>query len=121
MALAVLLNNFMHDFSAAGWIFCTVILMLTAKYELPADRDGRVMIAAILKRILLLMRLSVIGIVGFGIVRAIAYRQYEWSAAAGDDQIVMLAIKHVLLAAVFFVGVVYYRKTIRMIRGGEAT
>lgn len=107
MAILVLLNNFMHDFSAAGWLFCTVILWsMLKKIE---DDPGKVIIET-LKMILFLMRLSLGGIIVFGIVRALAYKTYEWNAAAGEGQITLLIVKHVILTAVFVLGVIYYVK-----------
>ena len=43
MALIILLNNFLHDFSAAGWLFCTFLLWKLLKGEIPADRGGAVL------------------------------------------------------------------------------
>lgn len=107
MAVIILLNNFLHDFSAAGWIFCTVILWSMLRYKIPAGEASQI-ITSMLKTILLLMRLSLGGIVLFGIVRALAYKAYEWSAAAGEGQVVLLIVKHVILLVVFLVGLLYY-------------
>jgi hypothetical protein len=106
MAIFILLNNFMHDFSAAGWIFSSVLLWLLLRRELQADR----VLAITYSEIRMLMKYSVVGIVIFGLVRALAYRQYEWSAAAGDAQVTVLIVKHILLTGVFLWGVVLYRR-----------
>jgi lysylphosphatidylglycerol synthetase-like protein (DUF2156 family) len=121
MAILVLLNNFLHDFSAAGWLFCTVLLWWMFRREkvteLDAYRigDGGKILAGVIHVIIVLMRISFFGIVVFGIVRALAYKQYEWSAAAGEGQVTLLIVKHVLLAFVFAVGVVFYRKAVKWI------
>jgi hypothetical protein len=109
MAVMVLLNNFMHDFSAAGWIFCTVVLWLALRKETPSGEAGRP-VRDILKTILLLMRLSLGGIILFGIVRALAYKTYEWNAAAGDAQMTLLIVKHIILTGVFIIGVIIYKR-----------
>ena len=109
VANLVLLNNFLHDFSAAGWIFCTVLLWVFLRNNNPQDSissDTK----NLLKITLMLMRLSLAGIVIFGIIRALAYKTYEWSAAAGEGQIWLLIIKHIILAVVFFAGVKLYIK-----------
>jgi len=106
MANLVLLNNFLHDFSAAGWIFCTVILWQLFRKSISLD----VPTADILRTIRQLMILSLIGIVVFGITRALAYEKYEWNEAAGDAQVKLLIIKHIILTVVFMWGVYYYRK-----------
>ena len=115
MALLVLLNNFMHDFSAAGWVFGSVLLWVLLRREgSQTDADPR--LAGVFKTVLNLMRISVVGIVVFGIVRTLAYKSYEWNAAAGDGQVTLLIVKHIVLTAVFAFGVVYYLKACRYIR-----
>ncbi|MEN8154044.1 MAG: hypothetical protein ABFR75_08460 [Acidobacteriota bacterium] len=121
MALLVLLNNFMHDFSAAGWIFCSILLWFILKkitqeqLSLHSEKSGKTLIE-LLKIIRLFMLICAAGIVVFGIVRTIAYKEYEWSAAAGENQVTLLIIKHIILTAVFIFGVIYYRKAGERIR-----
>ena len=62
------------------------------------------------------MKFSVAGIVIFGVVRAIAYKSYEWNAAAGQSQITLLIVKHVLFTLIFAVGLVYYIKAKKLLR-----
>ena len=116
MSILVLLNNFMHDFSAAGWLFGTVILWVMLRKPLPVAAEGRQLLAEMLKTTVWLMRLSVAGIVVFGIVRAIAYKTFEWNAVAGDEQITLLIVKHIILTFVFAIGIYYYLKALRTIR-----
>lgn len=110
----------MHDFSAAGWIFCTVILWSMLRYKSLAGEANKIIIR-MLQTILLLMRFSLCGIVLFGVVRALAYKEYEWSTAAGEGQVVLLVVKHIILAIVFVVGLVYYVKARKFIKRGSAT
>jgi uncharacterized membrane protein len=115
MAILILLNNFLHDFSAAGWLFGSVLLWSILRNNVPDQGAGK-QIADILKTILLLMKLSLGGIVLFGIIRAVAYSQYEWNVAAGDSQVTLLIVKHVILTAVFVLGVVYYTRAGKFIK-----
>jgi len=115
MAILVLLNNFLHDFSAAGWLFCTVTLWSMLRKEIPGNDAGKIIIDTI-KTILLLMRLSLGGIIVFGIIRALAYKTYEWNAAAGEGQVTLLIVKHILLLGVFIIGVVYYTRAKKIIK-----
>ncbi len=62
------------------------------------------------------MRFSFVGIVIFGVLRAIAYKSYEWNAAAGQSQVTLLIVKHVILSLIFVLGLVYYIKATRFIR-----
>ena len=114
MAILILLNNFLHDFSAAGWLFCTVILWSMLRKEIPGGDAGKIVIHT-MKTILFLMRLSLGGIVVFGIIRALAYKTYEWNAAAGQSQVTLLIVKHLLLLGVFVIGVVYYTRARKLI------
>jgi putative copper export protein len=109
MATLIMLNNFLHDFGAAGWIFGTVILWSALRDE-EYEGDARRLFVRIVRSALLLMRLCLLGIVVCGTVRAIAYRQYEWSDAAGDGQVMVLVVKHILLTGVFAAGVFQYIK-----------
>lgn len=115
MAILVLLNNFLHDFSAAGWLFGTVLLWSILRKEMP-NSDRGMPIVDILKTVLLLMRFSFAGIVIFGVLRAIAYKSYEWNAAAAQSQVTLLIVKHVILTLIFVLGLVYYIKATRFIR-----
>lgn len=109
-ALLVLLNNFMHDFSAAGWLFGTVILWVIVKYHKKGDRPHPT-VTAVTRAVRRLMLYCLGGIVVFGVIRLWAYKQYEWSAAAGDAQVTLLIVKHILLTAIFLLGIVYFRAT----------
>jgi putative copper export protein len=111
MAVLVLLNNFLHDFSAAGWLFSAVVLWSVLRKMDPKDRARRNM-----DHILLLMRFSLAGIIVFGLFRALAYKKYEWSAAAGEGQITLLIVKHILLAGVFVAGLVLYIRARTILR-----
>jgi hypothetical protein len=122
LAILVLLNNFLHDFSAAGWLFSAVILCFMF-HRIISNSITDVKIIKMMKITILLMRLSFAGIVIFGIIRTIAYKQYEWSQLAGQSQITLLLIKHIILSLAFVFGLVYYIKASNLVRkaGDEKT
>ncbi|MHC4266059.1 MAG: hypothetical protein ACYSUK_09015 [Planctomycetota bacterium] len=122
MAILVLLNNFLHDFSAVGWLFSSVILCFMFHKIIPDSRTD-IKIIKILKITLLLMRFSFAGIIIFGIIRVITYKQYEWNQLAGQSQITLLLVKHVILSLAFVFGLVYYFKASNLVRkaGNEKT
>lgn len=115
MAILVLLNNFLHDFSAAGWLFGTVLLWLILR-KIDHNSEIQNIIPEILTMVLFLMQLSFVGIVLFGIIRALAYKSYEWNAAAGQSQVTLLIVKHVIFTMFFLPGVIFYINTKRFIR-----
>ena len=105
MVLAVMLNNFMHDFSAAGWLIAAVLMWRLLKRELPVDSDGRDAVLDMFRLLNRFMWWTLAGIVGFGVIRLLAYTRYEWNPQAGDAQVTMLIIKHIVLTAIFAWGV----------------
>lgn len=115
MAVLVLLNNFLHDFSAAGWLFSSVLLwVIFKKKNLQLKADGNVV--EIIRTLLFLMNVSLFGIVAFGLVRTLAYKTYEWSQQAGQAQITLLIVKHIILTVIFAFGLLYYLKARKLVK-----
>jgi len=115
MTILVMLNNFLHDFSAAGWVFGSVLLWSILRKDMPVGDAVKIIIET-LKTVLLLMRLSVIGIVVFGVLRTMAYKSHEWNAAAGGSQITLILVKHIILVGIFLLGLLYYLRATRLVR-----
>jgi len=67
-------------------------------------------------KLLSVMRWSLAGVIGFGVVRALTYRDFEYSEAAADGQLAVLGAKHVLLTVVFVYGVIWYAKGRKFVR-----
>lgn len=105
----------MHDFSAAGWLFATVLFWSIIRRK-DLDVEIHSVMADVLKIVLLLMQLSFAGIVVFGTVRAIAYKSYEWNAAVGQSQVTLLVVKHIVFTLLFVPGVFFYIKAKRLVR-----
>ena len=106
-AVLVLLNNWMHDFSAAGWLVGSILAWAVLRGA-PADGAGRAEAVRVLRVVVALMRWSLAGVVLFGVGRVLAYAEYEWSEEAGDAQVAVLGVKHVLLVGVFAWGLLWY-------------
>ena len=101
-----MLNNLAHDFSAAAWIFGTLYGWLLLRKAKSADNTESY-------RDLLgfnhwVMRFSFIGVMLFGIGRYVFYKDYEWFEPAGESQVTMLIIKHVIFAIVVVLGALVY-------------
>ena len=114
MAVLVLLNNFLHDFSAAGWLFGAVLLWSILRKN-PQDAETSKIIIDILKIIRCLMMICLFGIIVFGLFRTAAYKTYEWSHAAGHSQVTLLIVKHVIFTIVFIIGLVLYIRAGKLI------
>jgi len=115
LAILVLLNNLLHDLGAAGWIFGAVLLFSIMRKTNPAA-DATGIVTDTLKTVLMLMRISFAGIVVFGVLRLLAYRKYELNEAAGQDQVSLLIVKHIVFALIFLLGLVYYLRATKFIR-----
>ena len=115
MGSLVLLNNFLHDFSAAAWLVGAVVAHIVLKHAGRGTDPGDAL-PRVLKTVLLMMRLSVLGIVVCGLLRALAYSRYEWSEAAGHSQVWLLAVKHIVFTAVFGLGCIPYVRAARFVR-----
>lgn len=99
VGVLVMLNNFFHDLSVA--LFTCALLGLAALWR-AAPRAGsaaRPFVESLDRLGVGIARWSFGGIVGFGAVRAAAFREFEWLPAVGRAQVPALALKHVLLAA----------------------
>lgn len=78
--------------------------------------EGRRILAHSMHDLVWVLRISVIGIVGFGAVRLWAYNSFEYMRESGDAQLYLLAIKHILFTAVVVFGIIAYRKARKYIR-----
>ena len=105
----------MHDFSAAGWLFATVLLYLIQK-KYPDQLTTSKSFAGLANTLLSLTRWCLAGIIIFGLGRTLAYKNYEWNPIAGQGQVTLLIIKHVIFAIVFIAGSICYLKAARTIK-----
>ena len=108
MAVLVMLNNYTHDLATAvfavsalaAWLVLRSGAMKQAPWALRPLVQGLVKIGMISFVMTLLL----------GGIRSAAYRQYEWSEAAGRAQIPALVVKHVILVLLVILGLwVLYR------------
>jgi len=100
MAIFIMLNNFFHDFAVA-MLFVSLIA-LHYIYERVVKRDNPDSFEIIFdvynafrKTIWVAWTWIIIG----GIIRTLAYEQFEWMPAAGRGQIAALIVKHILLVS----------------------
>jgi hypothetical protein len=103
-AIFVMLNNFFHDFAVA--LLFASLLVLSVVYRKARDpgsshwRAVAAELADIFNKVIYACWGAII--LG-GIVRTLAYQDFEWNEAAGRGQIPALVVKHVIL-----VGLVAY-------------
>jgi uncharacterized membrane protein len=118
LGILVLLNNFLHDLSAAGWLVGTVLLWSILRKRRQGSHPGTGMIGVV-KTLSLMVKLSLAGVVLFGVIRAFAYGSYEWNAAAGQSQVTLLVVKHVIFTGIVVLGLVYYMRARKLLIKGR--
>jgi len=118
LALMLLLNNFFHDFSAAGWLVGSILLwaIMEKRSKFENSKDFA---KSIIKMVLFLMNLSFAGIIVFGVIRAVAYKNFEWSVEAGNGQITLLIVKHVIFTIIFIAGLIQYIKALKIVKNDK--
>ncbi len=113
----VLINNFIHDLSAAMW-FCGLILLFILEKEAGRWRDRieiQPFVRRVFKRFSRITIVSLVVVLAGGIIRAINFKEYEWLKAAGDRQIHLLIIKHIFLLTIVILGIYLHLRLSRKI------
>lgn len=104
MGVLIMLNNFFHDLSVAVMIASLSGAILVSKSKAPGIEAIRLSLFRLYHGLLMG---SMAGIILFGIVRAIYFKEFEWVNALGRNQLVALAVKHVIMAGATVAGIVY--------------
>lgn len=107
MPLIVMLNNFLHDLSAAWWMISALLLRHTLRSSPEPPDKVHVRLARYLCNS---MSIALIGVIVFGAFRLWSYKTYEWVEAAGGGQVTLLAVKHIFFAAIVILGLLQWRK-----------
>lgn len=105
LAIFVMLNNLLHDFAVA-LLFASLLTLSLLHRELRPPTDPERM--AFVKRLWTPFNRVILGcwvvIIFGGIIRTIAYEQFEWNEAAGRGQITALMVKHAVLVILILWG-----------------
>lgn len=105
MSVFIMLNNFIHDFVVA--LLFSILLVMNWIYSQSKKKDFQIqkvfakdIFDYLNKSTIWIWALIIVG----GIIRTVSYREYEWSEAAGKDQIPALIMKHILLVILVIFG-----------------
>jgi len=101
MGIAIMLNNYFHDFAVALLAACLLVFWIVERQTPPLPRQDLRRLYGRLSRV---TSGCWVFLVLAGAVRAWGYREYEWLPAAGRGQIVALGLKHVLLVSLLAAG-----------------
>lgn len=116
MAIAIMLNNYLHDLATAVFAVSAVTGWLLLRTR-TAGRDPealRPVAAGLWKVGIAALAWTLAG----GVVRMLAFRRYEWMEAAGRGQVPALIVKHVVLVALVAAGIVILVRTRRLAHTG---
>lgn len=104
-AVLVMLNNLFHDFSVALLFSCLIVLSVIGRRIRQGGGTDPIPLARSIVGVLnkVILGCWVVIILG-GIVRTLAYEDFEWSEAAGRGQVTALVIKHVVLVSLVVLG-----------------
>jgi hypothetical protein len=96
LALAAMLNNYFHDLATAVFAVSTI-----SSYFLFKRLESKVIetVRPVINTLTRLAYGALIWIIVGGVFRALAYRRFEWMGAAGEGQIPVLIVKHVILVS----------------------
>ena len=113
-----MLNNYLHDLATA--VFAVSALAAWLLCRSPAARAAPEALGAVIDGLVRVGIVSLVWTLAGGVVRALAFRRYEWMEAAGRAQVPALVVKHIILVAFVIAGVVALAR-VRRLRGAGAS
>lgn len=106
LGVLVMLNNYFHDLAAA-LLFCSVLAawVLWRRWGKGSGAEGA-LVVELVNALTRVAAYSLVWIVLGGVVRTLAYGEFEWMSAAGKGQVLALVLKHVILVSTVAAGVI---------------
>jgi len=104
-ALLVMFNNYFHDLATALFAVCGVAAFVLHRRVGTEAKLAEVLLPVV-RAIVRVGYGAFCWIMAAGVVRAVTYKQYEWSEAAGRNQIAVLGVKHAVLGTATLLGLV---------------
>ena len=104
----IIINGFMHDFASAMFLACIIMVMILAKEAERSDHPEVLKFYRIIfKKFSIIIIASLVLIIIFGIIRLLTYNEYlSIIQDSGSLRVNIIAVKHIILFAVFGYG--YY-------------
>ncbi len=103
LGVLIMMNNYFHDVATALLLASGVAMWVIVKrLEHTTQRAVLEYFLNIYSGITRLAKISLVWILVGGVPRTIAYQEFEWANALGNNQIPALIVKHIL--AFLFVG-----------------
>jgi hypothetical protein len=117
MAITIMLNNYLHDLATAVFAVSAVAAWLLLRTE-TAERSPAA-IEAVAAGLWKVGIFALAWTLAGGVVRMLAFRQYEWMEAAGRGQVSALIVKHVILVTLVAAGIVVLFRIRRLSRASN--
>ena len=117
MAVLVMLNNYMHDLATAvfGVSALTAYFLLQSR----SAREAPAVIQPVIRSLVKVGTIALVWTLAGGVVRALAYKRYEWMEAVGKAQVPALILKHVILVSFVILGVLVLLRVRRLLPAAE--
>jgi len=108
IAILVMLNNWFHDFAVA-MLFCSLILLKLIYLRTQEQPDAIWIPFArnLAKSFNRVTHACWAALILGGIIRTVAYEDFEYYEAAGSGQVAALTLKHILLVSLVIWGTIY--------------
>lgn len=118
MAVLIMLNNYFHDLATAVLAVSGVAawLLLRSATACEAPEVLRPVADGLVRTGLIALAWTLLG----GVIRALAYREYEWMEAAGKNQVPALVVKHIILVSMVILGLVMLYRVRRLVRSSTS-
>jgi len=116
MAILIMLNNYFHDLATA--VFAVSVLAALLLLRSPAAREAPSALQPVIDGLVKTGWLSLAWTLAGGVVRALAFRRYEWMEAAGRAQVPALVVKHIILVTLVAGGLLVLHRVRRHGRQG---
>lgn len=114
----ILMNNYLHDVATAVLLVSAVMLFAFGSRAARGGLDSGAaeFFVGSYRKLTLLAAGSLVWIILGGVVRTLAYRQYEWLPAAGRGQVAALILKHILIFTALGFGIYYWLRVRALVR-----
>jgi len=117
MAILVMLNNYLHDLATA--VFAVSALAAWFLLRSPSARRAPEALGDVIRGLVRVGTAALVWTLAGGVVRALAFRRYEWMEAAGRSQVPALVVKHVILITLVIAGLIVLYRVHRLAPAGE--
>ena len=117
LGVHIMLNNYLHNVAIALLASSSFALWLIMRNLRETDsRETKEFFIKIYRSMTKLAKISLAGIIIFGVPRTLLYKDFEWANAVANAQVPAIIVQHVLVFGVVGVGVYFWSKFSRKVK-----